>query len=160
MVDQNVGRLVRWLRTMGYDAEFFTGDSDNYLVRQALAEDRIILTRDTEITKRRAVTTGKARAILLTGDEPERQMQQLISTLNLDVPFRPFTRCLECNQPLRGKSIEEVKDRVPPHVFRTQPQYMECPACRRIYWRGTHWQAMKRQLAKFKKDVGENQEVF
>ncbi|TET26276.1 MAG: hypothetical protein E3J67_02015 [Dehalococcoidia bacterium] len=27
---------------------------------------------------------------------------------------------------------------------------MECPACRRIYWRGTHWQAMTRTLEKFK----------
>jgi uncharacterized protein with PIN domain len=23
---------------------------------------------------------------------------------------------------------------------------MECPQCRRVYWRGTHWQAMKKKL--------------
>jgi uncharacterized protein with PIN domain len=23
---------------------------------------------------------------------------------------------------------------------------MECPACHRIYWRGTHWQAMTQKL--------------
>ena len=23
---------------------------------------------------------------------------------------------------------------------------MECPACHRIYWRGTHWEAMVRKL--------------
>jgi uncharacterized protein with PIN domain len=23
---------------------------------------------------------------------------------------------------------------------------MECPACHRIFWRGTHWQAMKQKL--------------
>jgi len=26
---------------------------------------------------------------------------------------------------------------------------MECPACHRIYWRGTHWQAMTKKLEKF-----------
>jgi uncharacterized protein with PIN domain len=23
---------------------------------------------------------------------------------------------------------------------------MECPQCHRIYWKGTHWQAMSREL--------------
>ncbi|MDD4859616.1 MAG: Mut7-C RNAse domain-containing protein [Dehalococcoidales bacterium] len=153
IVDQNVGKLTRWLRTMGYDTEFFTGTNDNYLVRQALEEDRIILTRDTEIMKRRAITTGRVRAVLLTGDESEEQMRQVITALKLDSRYRPFTICLECNRPLAGRSIEEVKDRVPPYVFKTQRQYMECPNCRRIYWRGTHWQAMMKQLEKFSGDM-------
>ncbi|MGP8079151.1 MAG: Mut7-C RNAse domain-containing protein [Dehalococcoidales bacterium] len=25
-------------------------------------------------------------------------------------------------------------------------QYVECPNCRRIYWQGTHWQAMLKKL--------------
>ncbi|MFC2035181.1 Mut7-C RNAse domain-containing protein, partial [Chloroflexota bacterium] len=37
------------------------------------------------------------------------------------------------------------------HVFRTQNRYMECPTCHRIYWQGTHWQAMMKQLEQFMK---------
>ena len=151
IVDNNVGKLAKWLRMMGYDTVFFDGSNDSHMVAKALAEGRVILTRDTEIMRRRLVTSGRLKAILINSNEPEPQMQQVINTLNLDCQFRPFTLCLECNQPLAEKNKDQVKDRVPPHVFRTQSQYMECPACHRIYWRGTHWQAMTKKLKKFMK---------
>ncbi|NIR92184.1 MAG: hypothetical protein GWO08_00475, partial [Gammaproteobacteria bacterium] len=52
-------------------------------------------------------------------------------------------------QPLLERSKQQVEGRVPPYVFQTQSQYMECPACHRIYWRGTHWQRMTGKLKKF-----------
>ena len=149
IVDQNVGKLARWLRTMGYDTLFFGGSNDSCLIAWALSEDRIVLTRDTQIMRRRVVSSGRLKVILLTSDEPEEQMRQVIEILNLSSHFRPFTLCLECNQPLHERTKDEVKERVPPYVFKTQSQYMECPSCHRIYWRGTHWQAMMRWLNRF-----------
>ena len=149
IVDTNVGKLVKWLRIMGYDTLFFNGSNDSNMIATALAEGRVILTRDTQIVKRRIVTSGRLEVILIQSDEPERQMQQVIDTLNLDCRFRPFTLCLECNQPLLERSKQQVKDFVPSYVFQTQDQYMECPACHRIYWRGTHWQAMTKKLNRF-----------
>ena len=149
IVDHNVGRLTRWLRMMGYDSLFFTGSDDSLMVALALAEKRVILTRDGEIMKRRVVTGGRLRAVLLESEVPERQMQQLMETIDLKRQLSPFTLCLECNRPLEERSRDEVKGRVPPYVFRTQEQYMECPACRRIYWRGTHWEAMIKRLERF-----------
>ena len=146
IVDHNVGRLTKWLRLMGYDAVFFDGQCDADMIARALAEARVILTRDTQIMKRGVFTSGRLKAILIDSDEPEKQIQQVIATLNLDTRLRPFMRCLECNQALEERSKEQVKDRVPPYVFKTQRQYMECPACHRIYWQGTHWQAMTRKL--------------
>ncbi len=131
---------------IGYDALFFNTGDDSQMVTGALAEGRIILTRDTQIMKRRLVTDGQLKAILLTDDNPELQMRQVVETLNLNCTFQPFTMCLECNQPLMEKSAQQVKDLVPPYVFQTQSQYMECPNCHRIYWRGTHWEAMSRAL--------------
>ena len=151
IVDNNVGKLVKWLRIMGYDTLFFSGRNDSQMIATALAEDRVILTRDTQIMKRRVVTSGQLKAILITSDKPELQMNQVIDTLNLDSQFRPFTLCLECNQTLEERSKQQVKDLVPPYVFQTQSQYMGCPACHRIYWRGTHWQAMTRKLERFNK---------
>jgi len=141
-----VGKLAKWLRMMGYDALFFEGSSDSHMIATALAENRVILTRDTQVMRRRVVTSGRLRAILIQSDEPEQQMRQVMDTLKLDCQFQPFSICLECNQPLLERSKEEVKDLVPPYVFQTQSQYMECSACHRIYWRGTHWQAMTRKL--------------
>lgn len=152
IVDHNVGKLAKWLRIMGYDARFFNGADDADLVAMALAEDRVILTRDTQMVKRGVITSGRLKAILIKGDEAEQQMHQVIDTLNLDCQFRPFALCLECNQPLEPRSKEQMRGRVPPYVFRTQDQYMECPVCHRIYWRGTHWQRMLGKLEKFKQN--------
>jgi hypothetical protein len=148
IIDHNAGKLAKWLRMMGYDSLFFNGDDDSHMVRQAMAEGRIIVTRDTEIMKRRVINNGRLRAVLIESEEPERQIRQLMTALDLKKNLRPFTLCLECNQPLVERSHEEVTGRVPPYVYKTQTQYMECPACRRIYWRGTHWKAMTRRLAK------------
>ncbi len=146
IVDHNVGKLARWLRMMGYDTLFFNGDDDSRMVAIALREGRVILTRDTQIMKRGVVTSGRLKAILIEWEKPEQQIRQVMKSLNLDCQLEPFSLCLECNQPLEERSKEEVKDRVPPYVFQTQEQYMECPACHRIYWRGTHWQEMTRKL--------------
>jgi len=151
IVDHNVGKLARWLRMMGYDSEFFNGSDDGEMVATALTEGRVILTRDTQIMKRGVVTSGRLKAVLIKSDEPEQQMRQVVETLNLDCQFGLFTICLECNQPLEERSKQQVKDLVPPYVFQTQSQYVECPACHRIYWKGTHWQAMTERLEKFMK---------
>ena len=150
MVDINVAKLARWLRMMGYDAVIFNGDDDWRMVVTALAEGRIIITKDTQVMKRGVITSGRLKAVLITSDVPELQIQQVIQALNLDSHFRPFTICLECNQPLIERDKEEVRGRVPPYVFQTQDQYRECPSCHRIYWKGTHWQAMKQMLEKFR----------
>jgi len=140
---------------MGYDSVFFNGDDDSKMVKQALAEGMIILTRDTGMMRRRAISGGRVKAVLIESEEPERQMQQLINVIDLKGQSRPFTLCLECNQPLEGRSREEVAGRVPPYVYRTQTQYMECPDCHRIYWRGTHWEAMARKIEKLNTDYNE-----
>jgi len=151
IVDHNVGKLARWLRMIGYDTRFFTGDDDWEMVKIALDEDRVILTRDTQIMRRGVVTNGRLRAILIQSDEPEQQMHQVVEALNLDTQSGLFALCLECNQPLEERTRQQVKGRVPPYVFQTQNQFVECPVCHRIYWRGTHWRAMTRKLEKLRK---------
>lgn len=154
IVDHNVGKLVKRLRIMGYDTLFFTGDDDWQMVMTALNEGRVILTRDTQIMNRGVVAGGRLRAVLIQSDEPERQIQQVVETLNLDTQSGLFSLCLECNQPMEGRTREQVRERVPPYVFQTQDQYVGCPACHRIYWKGTHWQDMTKKLSKL------NQEKF
>ena len=150
IVDNNVGKLAKWLRLMGYDSLLFDSSDDSRLIHIALHQERVLLTRDTEIMKRRVVTIGRLKATLLTSEEPEQQIRQVIESLNLDCQFRPFTLCLECNQPLIKRSKEEVKNQVPPYVFQTQSEFVQCPACHRIYWKGTHWESMTRRLEGFK----------
>lgn len=149
IVDNNVGKLAKWLRIIGYDALLFTEQDDGEMVKLALAQNRVILTKDTQIMRRRLVTSGRLKAILIEDDDSKAQLQQIVEDLDLDYQFRPFSICLGCNQKLVERDKEEVRDLVPPYVFETQSLYMECPSCRRIYWRGTHWQAMIQELERF-----------
>ena len=119
------------------------------MVKLALAQNRIVLTKDTQVMRRRLIASGRLKAVLIEDDDSKAQLQQVVETLNLDYQLRPFSVCLECNQNLVARDKEEVRDLVPPHVFETQNLYMECPLCHRIYWRGTHWQAMTQELEKF-----------
>ena len=134
---------------MGYDALFFEGSSDSHMIAIAMAENRVVLTRDTQIVRRRIVTNGQLEAVLIQSDEPERQMRQVMGTLKLDFQFRPFSICLECNQQLLKTSKDVLHGVVPPFVYKTHDFYMECPSCHRIYWRGSHWEVMKKKLEEF-----------
>ena len=146
IVDANVGKLTKWLRLLGYDAIFFGGAQDGEMISTALREDRVILTRDTHILEWGVVKSGRVKALLINADHPDTQIRQVIRDLNLDVDGKRFTRCLECGESLRMVAKGDVKSRVPPYVFETQEQFLECPRCRRLYWRGTHWQAMVSRL--------------
>jgi uncharacterized protein with PIN domain len=146
IVDSNVGRLARWLRIAGFDTLFIKDIDDNKLVRIALDEYRVLLTRDRQIMKRRLVSGGRIKTVLIEPDDVREQLRQVLMTLNLAGEVRPFSLCIECNEPLEFKKKEEIEELVPPHVFQTQTQYMQCTRCRRIYWRGTHWERMCSEL--------------
>ena len=138
---------------MGYDAAFYRNIDDGRLIEIALEEGRIILTRDTHIMKRRIVVSGKVKAILINYDQLKEQLGQVVMALNLSTRVAAFSRCIECNQPLVPRDKEEIRDMVPPYVFQTQTNYMQCPACCRIYWRGTHWDRMNKKLQELKQSL-------
>jgi uncharacterized protein with PIN domain len=150
IIDCNAGKLVKWLRMLGYDTVFFEGGDDSEIVYTALSQNRIIVTRDTCIVKRRLITSGKVRAVLLTSESSQVQVRQVLLTLDITGCLAPFTRCMECNALLEEREKEEIKERIPPYVYKTQDKYMECSSCRRIYWKGTHWQAMMDKISSFK----------
>lgn len=150
IIDANAGKLVGWLRMMGYDTLFFKSCSDSEMVKTAAEEKRIIITRDTHIMERRVAKTGEVQAILLKSDDPAKQLEALFATLDIKVDFKPFSLCIACNHPLVEASRETLKGQVPEYVYKTQDLFCKCPNCGRIYWRGTHWQAMKKLLEKWK----------
>ena len=156
IVDNNVGKLARWLRLIGYDTLLFKQKDDGQMIKIALSENRVILTKDAQFMKRRLVTNGKLKTIHIKQDDPKLQVQEVVKTLNLNYQFKPFSLCLECNRALVARNKEEVKNLVPARVFETQTQYTQCPACQRIYWPGTHWQAMVKKLQDLQGKCGEN----
>jgi uncharacterized protein with PIN domain len=136
-----LGRLARWLRILGYDAAFEPKADDWILVRLARAEGRLLLTRDRQLASQRGVS-----ALLIESEELAAQVQQVVTAVGPS-PTGTFSRCPVCNRQLAPLSHDEARDRVPPHVYRTQQEFRLCPECDRVYWQGSHWERMKEILA-------------
>jgi len=141
LVDAMLGSLARWLRLLGVDAALASDvASDAEIVRQARAEERVIVTRDTELARRRGVAV-----LLLTSLDLASQLRQVLTHWPIGLE-RLGTRCLACNHPLRELPRAQALERVPPYVGQTQERFYHCPQCDRIYWAGTHWTRMCERL--------------
>lgn len=148
-----LGTLARWLRILGLDVAYEKDIDDADLVERALAENRIVLTRDRRLVERRRAR----RALLIRSDSIEQQLAQVIDELALELPATDLMgRCLDCNRKLEPLAAEEARPRVPPFVARTQERFRRCPACDRIFWRATHVEGIERRLADLGIDLEES----
>jgi len=133
IVTDELGRLLRWLRILGFDT-VLEKDSSNLVIR-SLKEDRIILTRGSKISRFAGIRTVK-----IESDFVEEQLEQLIRKLDLKMDRNNlFSICVLCNEALERAEKDSVKGEVPQGAFKTQENFMKCPKCKKIYWRGTHW---------------------
>ena len=147
LIDLNVGRLAKWLRAMGYDSLFLPDADDGELLRVAGAQDRVLITKDRYIMERSVVTSGRVKVFLVRTDDFREQLRRLTEEFGLDTS-NGFSRCMECNAGFKPIARESVRDRVPEFVFRTQDQFLVCPGCNKVYWRGTHWRNMREELSR------------
>ncbi len=139
VADAMLGRLAKWLRALGYDTLYWRGD-DAELVRLAMGEGRLLLTRDTRLISR----LPPGRTIFIERDHYDEQLGQVIGQLGL--PSRIGHRCLRCNLPLEPAAKAELRGHVPEFVWHQHDRFARCPGCLRIYWGGTHYARMKETL--------------
>lgn len=139
VADAHLGGLAHLLRLAGFDTLYDNHFADEAIEALASAEERIVLTRDRELLKRRTITHGcYVRAL-----KPEVQLRELFDRLDLARSAHPFRLCLACNVPLRRIDKSDVIGRVPEGVFERQAQFVTCDVCRRIFWEGSHWKRMR-----------------
>jgi uncharacterized protein with PIN domain len=143
VVDGMLGTLAKWLRLLGYDTIYLKNTPDDVLLRRAVAEKRILLTRDTRLLARREVKRKVVNSLLIEVGHLEDQLLQVVSRFDLKSK-RPF--CTICNRPLENVAKEAVKEKVPLYVFQTQQSFSVCPSCHRYYWSGTHWERIAERI--------------
>ena len=143
LCDDNLGKLARYLRLLGYDTFFEKTLDDARLLSTMLKENRIVLTRDRKLIKR----LPAGRFVLIEDDSPETQIKSVIGQLVLK-PDRDafFSRCLECNEPCVEISRDEIEEKVFPYILKKHESFSKCPACGRIFWPGSHYKDMVRKL--------------
>ncbi len=134
VADAALGRLARYLRMLGYDVVYVRERDGRAALGEAIREGRALLTRRRDFAGRSDVPV-----LVLTDDDVLRQLAAAVRHFGLRLTTETMNRCLECNARLRPAAKEEVWDRLPPHVRRTQSVFSTCPSCGRVYWPGTHY---------------------
>lgn len=146
IVDVNLGKLVKHLRMCSFDAIYSNSYTDHDIAQLAYTENRIVLTRDRRLLKQKIITHG----YWLRSTDPIKQIYEVISRFNLVPMIKPFNRCLECNNLITPVNKEEILDQLEPKTIQYFDEFYRCKGCKRIYWKGSHFEQMSKFLDKIK----------
>jgi uncharacterized protein with PIN domain len=146
LCDRMLGRLCRRLRLLGFDAKLNPEMEAGRFFLNAESEGRIAVTRARGLRDRPG-----GPPIVLEAEDADEQIIELFSRLGAKPDLRPFTRCLECNVPLEDADPAAVKGKVPSYISERFDRFHRCPSCGRIYWEGSHFEAMAGEVERLRR---------
>ncbi len=145
---ENLGKLARDLRLLGYDAAVYQNIGFHNLNRIAARDKRIILTRSHLEANRKKLN----QVLLIQSDNNDEQLREISSILEFNENYI-FSRCSLCNKLLYEIDKEKILNLVPEFVISQNSSFRICRFCGHIYWRGDHYQAMIKRLKNLFEDV-------
>lgn len=135
-----LGTLAKWLRIYGFDTSYANSDiDDNKILKLSKKENRILLTRDINLTNR--ARRENIKTIKITSTEIDKQIKTALDSklINRD---KILSRCIICNSIVKEIKKDDVKEKVPKRIFENINKYWFCPKCNKIYWKGSHYENM------------------
>ncbi|MFG3001690.1 Mut7-C RNAse domain-containing protein [Streptomyces sp. NPDC048340] len=139
LLDVHLGTLARRLRLLGVDAAYENEDiGDPALAARSAAEQRVLLSRDRGLLRRRELFAGA----YVYSDNPDEQLRDVLG--RFAPALAPWTRCTACNGPLREATKDSVGDRLEDGTHRSYDVFAQCTDCERVYWRGAHHARLER----------------
>ena len=148
VADVHLKTLARKLRMLGFDTLYNPELDDRQLAEAAEKEHRILLTRDLGLLKRGNLSRG----LFLRSQHPAEQLREVVSRLDLLAKARPLTRCIRCNALLSVIPVQEADlGRLPEDICSRGGTVSRCAACGRLYWRGSHYTKMRKEIRGLKK---------
>lgn len=150
VADVMLEKTARWLRLLGFDVKKLIMQEDETLLLYAKQNSLTLLTCDKELFKKAVLS--EVDALLIPDDSFERQVAFVLETYGCSIPERiKPTRCPLCNGLLNLAKRSEVKGKVPNKVYKTHSTFWTCNGCNKVYWKGTHWNRIKKTFKKIKK---------
>jgi uncharacterized protein with PIN domain len=142
LADSMLGALARKLRLLGIDTEYLNNPGDHELEYLIRSQARVLLTRN------RNLAMGLAdNSWLVSGDEFRDQFLSIAGKLALFSDYVvPFSRCLDCNEPLITVDVSEIEGKVPPYILSSKTHFSECSSCGKVFWEGTHSKRMREEV--------------
>ncbi len=144
LLDAHLGKLARLLRLVGFDTLYQHDYSDEQIMRIALKERRIILSRDVGLLKNKIIPYGS----FVYSTEPRTQIREILKRFRLAHEIQPFHLCLECNGRIKKVSKEKILSQLPPRTQKYYRNFYQCLWCQKIYWQGSHYHNLRRVIAK------------
>ncbi len=142
--DIMLGKLATYLRMAGVDTAYSRSLSLPSLIKTAIAEDRCVLTRRRDIS----LTDCPVSVYCVKSNYPHEQLNDVIKYFIIHLDQASFfSRCLLCNEPLEPFDKSEAHGKVPDYVVSIVNNFSQCPGCNKIYWKGSHYKNMLRQLS-------------
>lgn len=160
VLDVHLGKLARDMRLLGFDVDYAGDRDDTVLADISHRENRILLTCDRQLLMRKIISRG----IIIRSRDPEVQIIEVIERLHLQNLINPFTRCIECNGMIESIDMQNadiIKEtgKIPAGVLSWCKDYFVCTTCRKIYWKGSHYDKLFLKLEKILKRLGESSTV-
>jgi len=146
IADVHLGKLARNLRLMGIDTWYDTGWKDHTIIEKAIVNNRTVLTRDRELLKYGDLEHG----YWLRSTDPEKQVLEVLSHVDLYPGLSPFSRCLSCNGLLISVNKDEILEKIPPDVRSWAKDFYRCRNCRKIYWKGSHYEKLQAKVERIR----------
>ncbi|MEG8276817.1 Mut7-C RNAse domain-containing protein [Streptomyces sp. AHA2] len=138
LLDVHLGTLARRLRLLGVDTAYESTDiGDPALAARSAAEQRVMLSRDRGLLRRRELWAGA----FVYSTRPEEQLDDVLDRFRPGL--HPWTRCTACNGLLRKATKEEVADQLEHGTQATYDVFARCGACGRAYWKGAHHEQLE-----------------
>jgi uncharacterized protein len=142
ILDVHLGKLAKNLRMLGIDTLYRNDYAEKQIVQIASNGNLIVLTRDKILLKHAAIRYGYC----LRSNKLVEQLNEVITRFGLKEKIKPFTRCLECNGLIVAVAKDLVAEKVPEKSRQYYEEFFQCNDCRRIYWKGTHYERMKMRI--------------
>ena len=143
VLDVHLGKLARDLRLLGFDTDYSTRRDDPELAEISSNEHRILLSRDRQLFMRKIVQWG----MIIRSDKPFLQLLEVLVRLDLWDEIQPFSRCIACNGTIKKLPTDSLEYRqlepgIPPGVKEWCKEYNYCTSCRKLYWKGSHYNSL------------------
>lgn len=149
VVDVHLGKLARMLRMLGFDVMYQTHLEDEQIARIAEQEQRIVLTRDLPLLKRKNIRFG----YWLRSQQPKEQLKEVILQFDLLPHIHPFTRCISCNGIIQAVPKHAVLEHLEPKTHAYFEAFFQCNQCHKVYWKGTHYERMEKLVESIKNQL-------
>jgi uncharacterized protein with PIN domain len=149
--DQMLGTLAKWLRIFGFDTFYANSEmDDSELIDISRKEKRILITRDKNLLQ--IARKEKVKVIEINNIDIDQQINKVITQDKVDLT-KVLCRCILCNSKIVEIEKDKVNERVPKRVFEGNEMFWFCPKCKKIYWKGTHYENMIQKI-NFLKNLG------